>query len=155
MSDAAAPEQIFTIQRIYLKDASLETPLGIAVFSGKWAPKIQLDVNTRTEKVGEDLHEVVLTLTATALQENKTALLVEVQQAGIFLCKGISVENLRHVVSTVCPDILFPYAREAIDALVIKASFPPLMLAPMNFDALYKQALLQQEAQKASATPAH
>lgn len=153
MSEAATPEQVFLIQRIYLKDASLETPLGVAVFSGKWAPKIQLDVNTRTEKVGEDLHEVVLTLTATAMQDDKAALLVEVQQAGIFACKGIPPEQLRQVISTVCPDILFPYAREAVDALVIKASFPPLMLAPMNFDALYKQALLQQ-AQKA-ASPAH
>jgi preprotein translocase subunit SecB len=149
MSDTG---QQFSIQRIYLKDASLETPLGVAVFSGQWAPKIQLDVNTRAERIGEDIHEVVLSLTATATQEDKVALLVEVQQAGIFSCKGLNDEQLRQALGTVCPDILFPYARETVDALVIKASFPPLMLAPMNFEALYKQAVMQQKEQAQNST---
>ena len=147
-----APVQQFAIQRIYLKDASLETPLGVASFSGKWAPNIQLDVNTPAEKVVEDAHEVVWSLTATARQEDKVALLVEVQQAGVFVCKGISEDQLRHTLATICPEILFPYAREAIDAFVIKASFPRLMLAPMNFEALYRQALLQRQQQEAQPT---
>lgn len=145
-------EQQFAIQRIYLKDASLEMPAGVAVFSGKWSPNIQLDVNTRAEKLGESQHEVVLSLTVTAKQEDKIAMLVEVQQAGIFLCKGLSDEQLRQVLATACPDILFPYARETIDSLVVKASLPPLMLAPMNFSELYRQALIQQQK---AAQPAH
>jgi len=141
-------EQHFSIQRIYLKDTSLETPMGVSVFSGAWAPQIQLDVNTRAELIAEGLHEVVLSLTVTAKLEDKVALLVEVQQAGIFACKGLDDAQLRQILATMCPDILFPYARETIDALVVRASFPPLMLAPMNFDALYKQAL-EQQAQNA------
>jgi len=141
-------EQHFSIQRIYLKDTSLETPMGVSVFSGAWAPQIQLDVNTRAELIAEGLHEVVLSLTVTAKLEDKVALLVEVKQAGIFACKGLDDAQLRQILATMCPDILFPYARETIDALVVRASFPPLMLAPMNFDALYKQAL-EQQAQNA------
>lgn len=156
MSEAnQAQQQQFAIQRIYLKDTSLETPLGVSVFAGKWAPTIQLDVNTRVERVAEDLHEVVLSLTVTAKQDDKVALLVEVQQAGIFACKGLVDEHLRHVLGTMCPEILFPYARETIDGLVVKASFPPLMLAPMNFDALYKQAAMQQQMQEKAASPTH
>ena len=151
MTDTKAPEQQFAIQRIYLKDASLETPSGITVFSSKWAPKVQLDVNTRAEKIGDDVHEVTLSLTVTATQDEKTVFLVEVQQAGIFACKGLAGDQLRQVLTTMCPDILFPYARETIDTFVVKASFPALMLAPMNFDALFKQALLQQQAQQATA----
>lgn len=149
MTDVAQ-DQHFSIQRIYLKDTSLETPLGISVFSGAWTPKIHLDVNSRAERIADDAHEVVLTLTVTAKVEDKAALLVEVQQAGIFVCKGLDDAQLRQVLATMCPDILFPYARETIDALVVRASFPPMMLAPMNFDALYKQALLQQENKEAT-----
>ena len=144
MSDNA-PEQQFAIQRIYLRDTSLEMPLGAAVFSGKWTPSIQLDVNTRAEKLSDNQHEVILSLTVTAKQEDTVAMLIEVQQAGIFLCQGLSDEQLRQVLATACPDILFPYARETIDSLAVKASLPPLMLSPMNFSELYRQALIQQQ----------
>ena len=143
------PEQQFAIQRLYLKDASYETPAGIEVFKSQWKPKIQMDVNTRTETLEEGVHEVVLTITITAKQEETTGFLVEVQQAGIFKCSGLSDEQLRFVLSTQCPNILFPYAREVVDSLVTKGSFPALMLAPMNFDALYHQAMQQQQKEAA------
>jgi preprotein translocase subunit SecB len=91
-------------------------------------------------------HEVVLTITVTAKIEEKSAFLVEVQQAGIFFTSGIDAESLKQILATVAPNILFPYAREAIDNLVVKGGFPPLMLAPVNFDALYRQAMEQQAA---------
>jgi preprotein translocase subunit SecB len=137
-----APKQNFAIQRIFLKDVSFETPIGADVFKQKWQPKVQLDMNTRTEKISDTLFEVVLTLTVTAnIEDEKIGFLCEIQQAGIFTCEGFSGDQLRQIHSVNCPEILFPYAREAIDALAIKGSFPPLMLAPINFDALFKQAL--------------
>lgn len=137
-----APKQNFAIQRIFLKDVSFETPTGADVFKQKWQPKVQLDMNTRTEKISDTLFEVVLTLTVTAnIEDEKIGFLCEIQQAGIFTCEGFSGDQLRQIHSVNCPEILFPYAREAIDALAIKGSFPPLMLAPINFDALFKQAL--------------
>lgn len=135
----------FAIQRIYLKDASFETPAGIDAFTRKWEPKIHLDVNSKTEKVGEHNYEVVLSVTLTSSQEDKTLVLIEVHQAGIFTCKGMNEEQLRQLLSTRAPEILFPYLRETVDALAVRGSFPPFMLAPMNFDALYQQAMQQQQ----------
>jgi preprotein translocase subunit SecB len=146
------PEKEFAIQRLYLKDLSLETPMGPEVFKKQWKPKVHLDVNTKNNALEKEIYEVVLTLTITAKIEDgdKTGFLVEVHQAGIFTCKGIEGDELRHVLSTVAPNVLFPYAREAVDSVVTKASFPPLMLAPINFDALYQQALQEQEGQEAT-----
>ena len=147
------PAQNFAIQRIFLKDVSFETPTGSEVFKQQWKPKVQLDMNTRTEKLDDNLFEVVLTLTVTAnVDDEKIGFLCEVQQAGIFSCEGFSGDQLRQIHSVNCPDILFPYAREAIDSMVTKGSFPPLMLAPINFDALFKQAMAQQA--KADDAPA-
>ena len=109
-------------------------------------------MNTKSSRIDEEGNfEVVLTLTVTAKIEEDTAFLVEVQQAGIFYMVGIEGEPLRQVLATVGPNILFPYARENIDSLVIKGGFPALMLAPVNFDALYRQALAQQAAQEGGA----
>jgi preprotein translocase subunit SecB len=150
------PGQQFALQRIYIKDISFETPQGIEVFRQAWKPRVNLDMNTRQNKVDEQNYEVVLTLSVTATQEEKTAFVVEVQQAGIFFVAGVPEAQLRQVLATVCPSILFPYAREAIDSLVVRGSFPPLMLAPVNFDALYVQAVQQAQAkaQDAVAAPA-
>lgn len=146
---AEQPQQQFAVQRVYIKDVSFETPMGTEVFKNKWEPKIQLDMNTKTQSLGDDNYEVVLHLTVTAnLAEDKVGFLAEIQQAGIFVCKGFENEQLRQIHSVNCPDILFPYAREALDSLVVKGSFPALMLAPMNFEALYRQALAQQQEQK-------
>ena len=139
----------FALQRIYLKDSSFESPRSPAVFQGQWTPKINFDIKTRSEKVQDDSYEVVLLLTAEAQIEEQTAFLVEVHQAGIFAAKDFDELQLEQLLATVCPNILFPYAREAIDSLVIKGSFPALALSPVNFDALYKQqkeAMAQQPA---------
>jgi preprotein translocase subunit SecB len=137
----------FAIQKLYVKDASLEVPAAPQVFQGPWKPKVQLDVNTSASKIGEDLHEVVLRLVVTASQEEKSQLLIEVSQAGIFLCRGMAPEQLRTVLGTLCPDALFPYARECVDNMAVRAGFPPFGLAPMNFEALFRHAMEQQQAQ--------
>lgn len=137
------PAQQFALQRIYIKDVSFETPQGFEIFRQPWKPRVNLDLNTRQNRIDEQNIEVVLTLSVTATQEDKTAFVVEVQQAGIFHVSGVPEQQLRQVLATVCPSILFPYAREAVDSLVVRGSFPPLMLAPVNFDALYLQAVKQ------------
>ncbi|ROR98872.1 protein translocase subunit secB [Sinobacterium caligoides] len=143
---AAGPEgQQFALQRIFIKDLSFEAPQGAAAFKQQWRPQVNLDLNTRNSKLDDDNYEVVLTLTVTAKQDDETAFLIEVQQGGIFLCKGLEGEQLHQVLGSLCPSILFPYARETIDSLVVKGSFPPLMIAPVNFEALYQQALVQQD----------
>ena len=139
----------FALQRIYLKDSSFESPRSPAVFQSQWQPKINFDIKTRSNKVQDGVYEVVLVLTAEAQLDEQPAFLVEVHQAGIFTAKDFSDEQLEQLLAVVCPNILFPYAREAIDALVTKGSFPALMLSPINFEALYaqqKQAAAQQAA---------
>ncbi|EED34936.1 protein-export chaperone SecB [Luminiphilus syltensis NOR5-1B] len=140
-------QQQFNLQRIYTKDVSFESPSTPNIFRTQYQPSVNVDLNTKSSTVDEEgNHEVVLTLTVTAKMEEDTAFLVEVQQAGIFNVQGIEGESLRQVLATVAPNILFPYARENIDALVVKGGFPALMLAPVNFDALYRQAVAQQQA---------
>lgn len=151
---ANASEQQFAMQRLYIKDLSFEAPMGAEAFRKQWKPQVNQDLNTKTAKVEDDLYEVVLTITVTVKLEDETAFLVEVQQAGLFGVKGIEGQQLAQVLNTVCPNILFPYAREAIDNAVTKGSFPALMLPPINFDALFAQAVAQakQKAEGESAT---
>ncbi|MBS99851.1 MAG: protein-export chaperone SecB [Oceanospirillaceae bacterium] len=139
----------FAMKRVYMKDASLETPAAPQVFTKAWQPEVNLDLNTRSTPLDEDHFEVVLTLTVTVKNDGETAFLVEVQQAGIFMLSGLGEAETKHTLGAFCPNILFPYAREAIDNLASKASFPALMLAPVNFDALYAQQ--QQQAQQKAA----
>lgn len=150
-TEGEAAQQQFAMQRIYVKDASFESPATPDIFRQNWQPNINVDLNTKSQ-VADDTgnHEVTLTITVTAKQDNKSAFLVEIQQAGIFFVAGIEGEQLRQILATVAPNILFPYAREAVDNMVIKGGFPPLMLAPVNFDALYQQAMAQQQAQQAA-----
>lgn len=144
--NAAQTEQQFALQRIYIKDSSFEAPMGAQAFTKQWRPQVHVDLNTQSSVVADDTHEVLLTITITAKLDDEAAFLVEVQQAGLFLVKGIEDDNLRRVLAIMCPTILFPYARETIDSLVLKGSFPPLMLQPVNFEALYIQAMQQQGA---------
>lgn len=148
------PAQQFALQRIYIKDVSFETPQGHEAFRQQWKPRINLEINTKQNKIDDQNFEVILTLQVTATQDDKTMFLAEVQQGGIFHINGLEGDQLRQVLGTVCPSILFPYAREAIDNLVTRGSFPPLMLAPVNFDALYQQAMAQaaQKAQEQAAS---
>jgi len=138
-------EQQFLIQRIYTKDLSLENPMGPEAFTITDQPTINQDLASEINKINDELYETALKLTITASLDEKTIFLVEIQQAGLFAIKGIEGDNLSRVLNTVCPQILFPYARETIDSALTKATFPPLMLPPINFDALYAQALEEQK----------
>ncbi|MEX1033355.1 MAG: protein-export chaperone SecB [Cellvibrionaceae bacterium] len=135
--------QQFAVQRIYVKDLSFEAPLGVNAFSQPWKPQVNQEINTKNQKIGDNLYEVTLSLTITVKLEEKVAFLVEIQQAGLFSIKGLDDKQLTQVLNTMCLQILFPYARETIDGLAIKGSFPALMLPPINFDALFAQALSQ------------
>lgn len=143
--------QQFLIQRIYVKNTSFETTQTPAIFQKKWEPELNLELNTAHQSLEKNIYEVSLTVTATVKNNQETAFLVEVQQAGIFTIEGSIPEQLQHILESFCPNILFPYAREAISSLVSKGSFPPLVLSPINFDALYMQKMNAQQAQAENA----
>lgn len=141
----SAPTQQFKINKIYLKDASFESPGAPELFTtkAKWEPQVNIQINTETRAATNDIHEVVLGITVTAKNEDKIAYLVEIKQSGLFLIKGFEPTQRDHLLGSHCPGSLFPYAREAISALVAKGGFPQMMLEPINFDALYAQRLEQ------------
>ncbi len=138
-------EQQFGIQKIYVKDISFESPNAPSCFTEQWEPEVKLELNTAGNGIGDDLYEVVLSLTVTADNADKPAFLAEVQQAGIFVLNGFSEEDISGMLGSFCPNILFPYARETVSDLVIRGGFPQLLLAPVNFDALYAQHLQEQQ----------
>lgn len=121
--------------------------MGVVAFQKQWQPKVEQDLNTTVNKVSENSYEVVLKLTVNAMIEDKTAFLVEVQQAGLFHISGVEGPQLAHLFNTMCAQILFPYAREAIDSAVVKGGFPALHIPPINFDALFAQAMREARAQ--------
>jgi preprotein translocase subunit SecB len=140
------------LERLYLKDSSFESPRSPAIFGERWQPDFQLDINTRTTGLGDDRYEVVLSITLRAKTEGgKTAYIVEIQQAGTFLLKDLDDQALQRVLGTLCAGTLFPYVRESVDSLVVKGGFPAVHLAPVNFEALYAEALRKQA--EATATP--
>jgi preprotein translocase subunit SecB len=124
------------LQNVYLKDCSYESPNGPRV-DGNWNPQISLDLQTNSNTLGPDVREVVLTVTVSAKQGDVTIFLVEVKQAGLFVMRNLPDADLKRAVSTVCPGVLFPYARCAISQLVSQGGFPQFLLPPVNFDALY------------------
>lgn len=137
----------FSIQKIYVKDMSFETPSSPAVFTREWKPEINLELNSKATSIAEGMHEVVLSLTVTAKLGDTTAYLAEVQQAGIFAMIGFSLEETTPMLGAFCPGTLYPYAREAVSDLVARGGFPQLVLAPINFDALYAQQIQKVQAQ--------
>ncbi len=143
---ASGPQMI--VERIYLRDVSFESPNAPDVFTREWQPKVQVDINASNKRLDELRHEVVLTLTLEAKLDDDTGLIVELQQAGIFRLEGMDDALRERVAATACPTTLFPFARETVDSLVVKGTFPPFMLAPMNFDALYAQAKRRWEAEQ-------
>lgn len=149
-----AQEQRFSIQRIYVKDASFEAPDSPESFRRPYNPQINFNINSRTRRIEESFYDVVLRLTAEVKQDDKTIFLVEVSQAGVFDIAGIDGEALEQVLSITCPNILFPYGREVVDSLVTKGGFPSLMLAPINFEAVYLQAKRNQAEQAAAGADA-
>ncbi len=149
-ASSSGPE--FAIQRIYVKDLSIEVPDSPAVFLKKWEPQLHLDLGTTTNKVDDDLHEVILTVTVTVKLAEETAFLVEVKQAGIFSVKGFPEDQLKPMLGSYCPNILYPYAREAVTDGAVRAGFPQLYLTPVNFDALYQQHLEEEASAAANKT---
>jgi len=144
-SGAGAPGEtgpVLALQNVYLKDCSYEAPNGPRV-DGNWNPQINLDLHTGASGLTSELREVVLTVTVSAKQNDATIFLVEVKQAGVFLMRNLSEPDLKRAVSSVCPSVLFPYARAAISNLVTKGGFPQFLLPPVNFDALYAQGAEQ------------
>ncbi len=142
-------EAQFSIQKVYVKDISFETPNSPEVFKMEWKPVVDMHMTNEATPIGENLFDVVLSITLTVKLEDKTAYLVEINQAGIFLIKNIPDDVVDRMLATVCANILFPFAREAVSDIVTRGGFPQLLLSPVNFDALYAQ---QQQVEAPSST---
>jgi len=132
----ADPSAVLALQNVYLKDCSYESPNGPRV-DGNWNPQINLDLQTSSTALGPEVREVVLTVTVSAKHGDATIFLVEVKQAGLFVIRNLTEPDLKRAISTVCPGVLFPYARAAVSQLVSQGGFPQFLLPPVNFDALY------------------
>lgn len=145
----------FALQRIYVKDLSFEAPNAPQVFLGEWKPDVNVDISTQTRRLEDGKnYEVVLGLTVTVKNGGSTAFLVEVKQAGIFLVDGVPEAQLAQILGAYCPNVLFPFARETVSDVVTRGSFPQLLLAPVNFEAVFAEAQRQRQAQQAGAAPA-
>src|SRR6185295_167354 len=145
-------QPVFNIEKIFLKDLSLEIPGAPQMFSEREAPKIDINLHTETREIEAGLYEVVLTATVTAkVKEDKTAFLVEVAQAGIFQIRNIPGQELDAVLGITCGNILFPYLRESVSSVVVRGGFPPFFLNHLSFEALYQQRLQKQAG--AAAAP--
>ena len=144
VTEEGGEEPIFEIKKVYTKDMSLETPNSPQVFTVEWNPDVNVQLHTDANKLDEQFFEVTLTVTVTTKIEERTAYLVEVQQAGIFQLAGIGDDDLGPVLGSMCPGILFPYAREAVSDLITRAGFQPMLLTPVNFDAMYYQHVMSQ-----------
>jgi preprotein translocase subunit SecB len=143
----------FLIQKLYSKDVSFEVPNAPQIFQENGQAEVKMSLAQRVNELGDNTHEVVLTITVTATIGEKTAYLVEVAQAGIFQITGFHEQATHAVMNTLCPTTLFPYARQAISSLVAEGGFPPLVLQPVNFDQLYAQRMqqLMQEQEQGAA----
>ncbi|PHS30676.1 MAG: protein-export chaperone SecB [Methylophaga sp.] len=142
-------EARFVIQKIYTKDISFETPNSPEIFRDEWKPHLDLQLGNEYKRIDDDNHEITLTVTVTAKVEDKVAFLVEVKQAGIFSLTGYSDQEMGPLVGSYCPNTLFPFAREVVSDVVLKGGFPQLVLAPVNFDALYMNQIEQAKKQAA------
>ncbi|MBE0440091.1 MAG: protein-export chaperone SecB [Gammaproteobacteria bacterium] len=145
----------FVIQKIYTKDISFETPSTPDIFREEWKPQLDLQLGNEYTRVDEDNHEITLTVTVTAKVGEKIAFLAEVKQAGIFSLTGYSDQEMGPLVGSYCPNTLFPFAREVISDIVLKGGFPQLVLAPVNFDALYMNQIEQAKQQAAAKQTSH
>lgn len=146
-----ANEKQFAIQKIYTKDISFETPNAPKIFTQKWEPSLDLNLGTHVEQLEAGVYEVTLTLTVVVKIADTIAYLIEAKQSGIFSMSGFDEQEMGPMLGIFCPNVLFPYAREVISDIVSKGGFPQLLLAPVNFDALYVQHL--QQAQQAGEQP--
>ncbi len=142
---ASPPTRQVLLQRLFLKDCSLEVPLGAQVFARQWTPAIDVQINSAISGIGENLYQVVLSVTVTAKLGDDVGFLAEVHQAGIFMITGFANEaEVQGVLGGYCPNVVFPFAREAIAELTQRGSFPPVLLQPINFEGLYMEHLAKQ-----------
>jgi len=158
MSEEEQPEvqteddkKIVRTQKIYIKDVSFESPNSPALFTKEWEPKLGIEINNSISVLGEDIYEIILTVTATATVEDKTAFLAEVHQAGIFVLKGHKPDTLQRLQQVYCLRTLYPYICATLSDLVTKGGFPPLLLQPMNFATMYAKKLQQVSDQDEAA----
>ncbi|MGE0335093.1 MAG: protein-export chaperone SecB [Gammaproteobacteria bacterium] len=149
------PQGQFGIQKVYVKDLSFESPQSPAVFTEQLNPTLDLHFANAANALGNNLHEVILTVTATVKQADRTIYLVEVKQAGIFAISGFSEQHMPAILATACPNVLFPFAREAISDLVGKGGFPQLLIAPVNFELLYAQEVQRRRTAGDAAETSH
>lgn len=148
-------EAVFGIEKVYVKDLSLEIPNAPQIFLQRETPQVGIELSNSAKMLEDGLFDVTITVTVTSKIEDKTVFLVEVSQAGIFQARNIPQENLEGLLAVTCPNILFPYAREAVSDLVVRAGFPPVLLNPINFEALYHQQKQQQQAAGAESASTH
>lgn len=150
--EAAGPA--FSVEKIYVKDVSFEAPGAPGIFSEPGQPDLQLNLNQRVQRLNEALFEVVLTVTLTCKVGEKTAYVAEVEQAGVFGLVGLQPQAIDVLLGTQCPNILFPYVRQTVGDLIQAGGFPPFLLQPINFDALYAETLRQRQQQAGAADAA-
>lgn len=149
--NSAAQEQAqqpgFSIEKIYVKDASLEIPHAPQIFTDRTQPQVSVELGNFVQQIEENIFEVAIKVTVTSKIADKTVFLVEVTQAGIFQISNVPAENIELIVGITCPNILFPYARESVSDLIVRAGFQPVLLNPINFEALFAQQKQQQSEQ--------
>lgn len=150
MADAQQP--LFNVEKFYVKDLSVEVPNAPAIFMERESPQMDVNLSTASQPIGENLYQTSITVTVTAKTGDKTMFLVECSQVGIFRIENVPAEQLPMVLGIGCPNIVFPYLRETISDVVIRAGFPPVLLNPVNFEALYQQQLAQQQAATSAST---
>ena len=134
-------QQVFRVQKVYIKDVSFETPRSTEIFTeqSQWKPEVKIQLNTENKNVKGDVYECTLMLTVTVELEEKPAYLAEVQQSGLFTISGFPPEQMAHLLGSYAPSVLFPFVREVVSDLAVKGGFPQMLLDPINFDALYAQ----------------
>ena len=145
-------QPVFGIEKLYVKDLSIEVPNAPEIFLERETPAVEIQLNTTGRNVDEGVFEVVLTVTVTAKLGEKTVFLVEAGQAGIFRIMNVPEEQLEPLIAVACPNILFPYAREAVSEAVTRAGFQPIVLQPVNFEGMYMQRLQEQAGAPAEAS---
>jgi preprotein translocase subunit SecB len=154
MTEPVQEQPHFSIEKLYVKDLSLEIPNAPQIFLEREAPQVDVQIQTQGKSVQDGIYDVVLSITVTAKLGEKTVFLVEVAQAGIFQIRNVPEADLQGVLGIACPNILFPYAREVVSDAVTRAGFPPVVLNPINFEVLYQQRL-QQATESASSVTTH
>lgn len=150
-----AAQPIFSIEKIYVKDLSVEVPNAPQVFLERDTPRVDIQLSTEAKPIDDGHYNIVLSVTTTATLNDKTVFLVEAHQAGIFQIRNIPADSIEPVLAVTCPNILFPYVRETISDAITRAGFPPFLLAPVNFESLYQQRAQQQNQVAPASTTTH